>query len=85
MRGNGLEKLVNKIIGQNIKSIRLGRNMSQSDVASILDMSFQQIQKYENGLNRISASNLFLLAQSLRIPVEDFFIGIAVHFEGEKK
>ncbi len=85
MRGSGLENLVNKTIGQNIKSIRLGRNMSQSDVASILDMSFQQIQKYENGLNRISASNLFLLAQSLRIPVEDFFTGIAVHFEGEKK
>ena len=85
MRGNGLEKLVNKIIGQNIKSIRLDHGMSQSDVAKILDMSFQQVQKYENGLNRISASNLFLLAQSLRIPVEDFFTGIAVHFEGEKK
>jgi len=85
MRNRNLDKLVNQIIGQNIQNIRMDRNVSQSDLAKMLDISFQQIQKYENGLNRISASNLYLLSQSLRIPIEDFFTGIAAHFERRRK
>jgi len=83
MRGRVTEGLVNAVIGKNIKSIRNDKNLNRTDIGRILGVSYQQIQKYENGKNRISASNLFLLSQSLHIPIEDFFIGIAVHFEGK--
>jgi len=81
MRGRGTEGLVNAVIGKNIKSIRNDKNLNRTDIGRILGVSYQQIQKYENGKNRISASNLFLLSQSLHRPIEDFFNGIAVHFE----
>jgi transcriptional regulator with XRE-family HTH domain len=83
MRGRGLEKIVNQVIGKNVTSIRKNKNLSQTDIAKILDMSFQQIQKYENASNRISASNLFLLSQALRVPIEDFFDGIRIDLEGK--
>ena len=79
MKGQGIERVINSVIAQNIKTIRLKHKFSQKDIADMLDMSFQQVQKYESGVNRISASNLFLLSQSLRIPIEDFFNGIAIN------
>lgn len=85
MRGQGTEGLINNIIGKNIQLIRQGKKLNRTDIGQILGVSYQQIQKYESGKNRISASNLFLLSQSLRIPIDDFFTGIAVHFEGKKK
>lgn len=50
--------------------------MTQTQLAEKLGVRFQQIQKYENGKNRISASRLFLCAQALDVPVESFFEGI---------
>nr|WP_247885122.1 helix-turn-helix transcriptional regulator [Azospirillum brasilense] len=50
--------------------------LSQSDVASALGLTFQQLQKYERGFNRVSASRLFKLAQFFRVPVSVFFEGL---------
>ena len=47
--------------------------MTQTDLANTLGMSFQQVQKYENGVNRISASRLFELSLLFDLPVEYFF------------
>ena len=55
--------------------------MSQTDVARKLDLSFQQIQKYEIGANRIAASRLFDLAGVLDVPPAYFFDGL--HANGE--
>ena len=63
-------------VGQKLKQIRTARRMSQSDLGEKLDLSFQQIQKYEAGSNRISASRLFELGQALNVEVADFFDGI---------
>lgn len=79
MRKRELENLVNGVIGTNIKSIRLGLGLSQTDVAKLLGVTYQQVQKYENGDNRISSSCLFLLAQHLDVPIEDFFNGITIN------
>jgi len=72
-------------VGKRVRHRRWLIGMTQQQLAQQVGIKFQQIQKYENGLNRISASNLYLLAQSLRIPIEDFFVGIAVHFEGKRR
>ena len=64
-------------VGKRLKQIRTLRRMSQTDVAKRLDLSFQQIQKYEIGSNRIAASRLFELSRILDVPTSYFFEGIA--------
>jgi transcriptional regulator with XRE-family HTH domain len=54
---------------------RLMLDMSQTDVADALGLTFQQLQKYEKGSNRISASRLQHLSQILQVPVPFFFEG----------
>ncbi|NIA70122.1 helix-turn-helix transcriptional regulator [Pelagibius litoralis] len=51
--------------------------LSQNTVAQSLGITFQQIQKYERGTNRIVASRLFRLAQVLQVPVQYFFMDLA--------
>lgn len=63
-------------VGKRLKQIRTLRRMSQTDVAKRLDLSFQQIQKYEIGSNRIAASRLFELSRILDVPTSYFFEGL---------
>lgn len=63
-------------VGRKLKEARTLRRMSQTDVARRLKLSFQQIQKYEIGSNRIAASRLFELSQILDVPVHYFFDGV---------
>lgn len=63
-------------VGQTLKQLRKLRGLSQSEVAGKLDVSFQQIQKYEVGANRIAASRLFELSKILGVPASHFFAGI---------
>lgn len=60
-------------VGQRLKARRVGLRISQSDIGKALDVTFQQVQKYENGANRIGASNLYKLAQALNVDVSYFF------------
>jgi len=52
-------------------------DMSQTDVATALGVTFQQLQKYEKGANRVSASRLQHLSQLLQVPVPFFFEGLS--------
>ena len=63
-------------VGRKLKQIRTLRRLSQTDVARKLNLSFQQIQKYEIGSNRVAASRLFELAQILDVPPSYFFEGL---------
>ena len=63
-------------IGQRIKLRRTILKLSQDEVASMIGVTFQQVQKYENGMNRISAGRLFVLAKVLNVDVSFFFDGI---------
>jgi transcriptional regulator with XRE-family HTH domain len=63
---------------------RLMLGMSQSNVADALGVTFQQLQKYEKGVNRISASRLQHISQILQVPVTFFFEG-APHVPGEER
>jgi len=60
-------------VGKRLKARRVGLRISQSDIGKTLCVTFQQIQKYENGANRIGASNLYKLAQALNVDVSYFF------------
>ena len=64
-------------VGKRLKQIRTLRRMSQTDVAKRLNLSFQQIQKYEIGSNRIAASRLFELSRILDVPTSYFFEGLS--------
>ncbi len=63
-------------VGRKLKQIRTLRRLSQTDVARELDLSFQQIQKYEIGSNRVAASRLFELAQLFDVSPAYFFEGL---------
>ncbi len=63
------------------KRVRLRRQilaLTQTDLAARLNISYQQLQKYETSANRISASRLYQIAQVLGVPVEYFFEGADV-------
>jgi len=64
-------------IGSRLRLRRLAMGFSQETLARALGITFQQIQKYERGTNRIFASRLFHLARVLRVPVGYFFQGLA--------
>jgi transcriptional regulator with XRE-family HTH domain len=61
-----------KLVGQRVRLRRMHQGVSQKALAQQLGVTFQQVQKYENGQNRISASKLKLIATSLGIPVQFF-------------
>jgi transcriptional regulator with XRE-family HTH domain len=63
-------------IGKRLRRRRIQLGLSQHEVASVVGVRFQQIQKYECGGNRIAASRLWLMAQVLDIPVSFFFEGL---------
>jgi transcriptional regulator with XRE-family HTH domain len=67
---------VDMFVGQRLRELRMLAGLSQSDVAAALDLTFQQLQKYERGFNRVSASRLFKLSQFFRVPVSVFFEGL---------
>jgi len=60
-------------VGKNLKYIRVLLGRSQSDVAKILGVSYQQVQRYEQGINRISPGKLFLLSEYYKIDIANFF------------
>ncbi|HCQ57730.1 MAG TPA: XRE family transcriptional regulator [Sulfitobacter sp.] len=63
-------------VGRRLKQARTLRRQSQTDVARELKLSFQQIQKYEIGSNRIAASRLHELARILNVTPGYFFEGL---------
>ena len=62
-------------IGRKIRALRLERGLSQSGLADGIGLTFQQVQKYEKGTNRIGASRLEQISHVLQVPVAFFFEG----------
>jgi transcriptional regulator with XRE-family HTH domain len=73
---------VDKHVGSRIRMRRLMLGMSQEKLGNGLGLTFQQVQKYEKGTNRIGASRLQLISQLLQVPVPFFFEG-APHLPGQ--
>src|ERR1022692_3214674 len=64
---------VDRSVGRRVRILRVSRGLSQSALASQLGLTFQQLQKYEKGTNRISASKLHDIAHILGVEVVSFF------------
>jgi len=56
---------IDKGVGAAIRARRIDRKLSQTDIASACGVSFQQVQKYESAMNRVSASRLVQIAEAL--------------------
>ncbi|MCL2504872.1 MAG: helix-turn-helix domain-containing protein [Alphaproteobacteria bacterium] len=67
------DSLVDHVIGGRIKSFRLASEMSQEKLAAVIGITFQQLQKYERGNNKISCNKLLKIAEELSVPVSKFF------------
>lgn len=61
------------LVGNRIRDLRRFRGMSQQKLAKCVGIKFQQIQKYEKGTNRVSASRLMAIAQALNAKISYFF------------
>lgn len=64
---------LDKAIGLKLRDLRLQRGVNQVATGDALGVTFQQIQKYENGTNKISAASLKVLADLFNVPVTEFF------------
>jgi transcriptional regulator with XRE-family HTH domain len=71
-KGEGTNE-IDALVGQRLRELRMLAGLSQSDLAATIGLTFQQLQKYERGVNRISASKLYLLARYLNVPVSALF------------
>ncbi len=67
---------VHKIMGNRLRAMRITLGISQQDLGARLGVSFQQVQKYEKGVNRIDAGRLIKIADVLGCSIEDFFEGL---------
>lgn len=67
---------IDAIVGKNLRETRIKRGMSQDELAKAVGLTFQQIQKYERGANRISASRLVELSKAMGVFVTDLFTGV---------
>jgi transcriptional regulator with XRE-family HTH domain len=71
-------------VGKQLRKRRLKLAMSQEELAKNVHLTFQQIQKYEKGYNRISSSMLYDLAKALTVPITYFFEGTDIDCEYTK-
>ena len=71
-----MKHVVDVHVGQRIRHRRWTVGMTQQQLADAVGIKFQQIQKYETGMNRVSASRLWDIASTLDVPVSFFFEGL---------
>ncbi|MCR4917640.1 MAG: helix-turn-helix domain-containing protein [Alphaproteobacteria bacterium] len=76
---------IDQHIGKRLQLRRTMMGLSLKDLANVCGVTFQQIQKYENADNRISASRLFELGAAMQTPVSFFFMGLPGNMPDETK
>ena len=64
---------VDRVVGLRLRERRTALGMNQTELGARVGVTFQQIQKYERGANRIGASRLFQFAKELQVPIEYFY------------
>jgi transcriptional regulator with XRE-family HTH domain len=74
---------IDNAVGDRIRKRRMLLGYTQEQLADALEISYQQIQKYETGANRVSAGRLFQIAQRLEAPIAYFFEGLGLEFDDE--
>jgi len=80
-RTRGKPTNVDHYVGERVRTQRHMLKLTQSDLGNLLNISFQQVQKYENGTNRISVGTLYKIAKALEVPLLFFFDGLPQQVE----
>ena len=64
---------IDKLVSRRLKMRRMILGLSQNDLGKAVDVSIQQVQKYEKATNRISSGKLFAFAKFLKVPINYFY------------
>ncbi len=75
----------NKHLGNMLKMRRLALGLTQTKVAKAINVTFQQIQKYEKGINGVSSTRLLQLSNYLKVPINYFFDNFAEYLNKSNK
>lgn len=75
---------IDRIVGQRVRWRRRELKLTQEKLGDLLDLTFQQVQKYEKGVNRISAGRLYEMANVLEVPVTYFYDGAEDHIHNAR-
>jgi len=67
---------VDVAVGNRVRELRTRAGLSQTDLCERLGVSFQQVQKYEKGVNRMGASRLIQICEALKVTIVDIFDGV---------
>lgn len=76
VRRNDYIQKVDQFIGGKIYSLRLAKGLSRQQLAEVIEVTHQQLQKYEKGINRISIGRLVLIAKALDKNIDYFYQGL---------
>ncbi|SOC21456.1 helix-turn-helix domain-containing protein [Thalassospira xiamenensis] len=72
-RGKRRTSVLDKFVGIRLRALRNTHGLSQEKLGEMIGLTFQQVQKYESGANRISASRLYEIAQAFSVDINFFF------------
>jgi transcriptional regulator with XRE-family HTH domain len=75
--GSRSPNLTDVAVGERIRTFRKVANLTQTELADQIGVTFQQLQKYEKGTNRVGAGRLMHIARALDVPITAFFDGLA--------
>ena len=76
---------MDKLIGANVAAKRIELGLSRYQLAQMVEVTHQQIQKYEKGANRLAASRLLDFAEALNMSIDDFFKGEQIPAPAKKR
>ena len=85
MSENKVHSGIDRIVGQRLRWRRRELKLTQEQLGEKLGLTFQQVQKYEKGVNRVSAGTLYEIAQVLDLPISWFFDEDVVNRIGESE
>jgi transcriptional regulator with XRE-family HTH domain len=77
MKGPRSVTAIDRHIGHRLRACRMMLRLNQSELGKAIGVTFQQLQKYEKGSNRVSASTLQKLAVTMEVPITYFFEGVS--------
>ena len=85
MSENKLPSGIDRVVGQRIRWRRRELKLSQEQLAELLNLTFQQVQKYEKGVNRVSAGRLFEIASVMGVSVNYFYDGAEDQLQDDRQ
>ena len=84
MSENKLPSGIDRVVGQRIRWRRRELKLSQEQLADLLSLTFQQVQKYEKGVNRVSAGRLYEIASVMGVGVNYFYDGAEEQLDDDR-